>query len=257
MRVRVASDVDRSWIESFLAQNNALRVARRGELVSPIDRPMLIAETADGRPAGLLTYVVSGDDCEILTLHAASQWHGAGSALIAAIRDLAARSGCKRVWVVTTNDNIDALRFYQRRGFRLAALRPGAVDQARRTLKPEIPPIGDYRIPLQDEIDLCKGYLRSQLALIDPKVVVTLGNFATKLLLKTEYGITRLRGSAYPWWRGKSLIPTYHPAAALRSGDKVLQAMAEDFGLIRATLDRPPPEAGLEQPEPEQMNLFA
>ncbi|HEY7704763.1 MAG TPA: uracil-DNA glycosylase [Acidimicrobiia bacterium] len=113
------------------------------------------------------------------------------------------------------------------------------------------------RDPLQDEIDSCKGYLRSQLAMIDPKVVVTLGNFATKLLLKTEHGITRLRGSAYPWWRDKALIPTYHPAAALRSGDKVLKAMEEDFALIRATLDRPVLAASVDEAEPEQMNLFA
>jgi Acetyltransferase (GNAT) family len=74
--------------------------------------------------------------------------------LIAAIRDLAASHDCRRLWVVTTNDNVDALRFYQRRGFRLAALRPGAVDESRRTLKPEIPAIGDQGIPLRDELEL-------------------------------------------------------------------------------------------------------
>lgn len=116
------------------------------------------------------------------------------------------------------------------------------------------------RDPLPDEIEACKGHLRGQLALIDPAVVVTLGNFATKLLLRTEVGITRLRGSAYPWWRGKHLVPTLHPAAALRSGDRIVELMRQDFGLIRRTLDgaRTGLQAVAAVPsEPEQLGLFA
>lgn len=93
------------------------------------------------------------------------------------------------------------------------------------------------RDPQPDEIDACKGYLRQQIRLIRPRVVVTLGNFATKLLLNTTTGITRLRGQAFPWWLGATLIPTFHPAAALRGGEKVTQAMREDFRLMRQTLD--------------------
>lgn len=95
------------------------------------------------------------------------------------------------------------------------------------------------RDPLPDEIDACKGYLRGQLEMIDPTVVVTLGNFATKLLLKTETGITRLRGHAYPWWQGKTVIPTYHPAAALRGGDRITDLMRSDFHLMREHLEPP------------------
>ena len=153
MRVRAATAGDRTWIESFLAEHGSTRVARRGEVVRPIDHPMLIAE-ADGAPAGVLTYVVEGGECEILTLHATKQWAGAGSALIEAVRAIATERGCGRLWVLTTNDNVDALRFYQRRGFRLAVVRPGAVDDARQRLKPEIPPVGDYGIPIRDEIEL-------------------------------------------------------------------------------------------------------
>jgi DNA polymerase len=113
------------------------------------------------------------------------------------------------------------------------------------------------RDPLSDEIEACKGYLRNQLMLIDPRVVATLGNFATKLLLRTERGITSLRGRAYPWWRGKYLVPTFHPAAALRSGEKVVQSMREDFVLIKRTLELPPPEPSpTPQGDPEQMALF-
>ncbi len=93
------------------------------------------------------------------------------------------------------------------------------------------------RDPRQDEIDACKGYLREQIKLIGPDVVVTLGNFATRLLLRTETGITRLRGNVYPWWLGAALIPTFHPAAALRSGERVTSQMREDFALVRQVLE--------------------
>jgi len=96
-----------------------------------------------------------GGSCEILTLHAARRWAGVGTLLVAEAARLAAEMGCSR-WVVTTNDNVDALRFYQRRGFRLVAVRCGAVDDSRRTLKPSIPLAGDYGIPLRDEIELAQ-----------------------------------------------------------------------------------------------------
>jgi DNA polymerase len=92
------------------------------------------------------------------------------------------------------------------------------------------------RDPRPNEIDACKGYLRTQLRLIDPRVVVTLGNFASKLLLGTETGITRLRGTAYEWW-GRYLVPTFHPAAALRGRAQVLEDLRYDFALVRDILD--------------------
>jgi DNA polymerase len=119
------------------------------------------------------------------------------------------------------------------------------------------------RDPQQDEIDSCKQYLRAQITLIDPRVVLTLGNFATKLLLRTEAGITRLRGRSYPWWQGRTLVPTYHPAAALRSGERLLLEMKGDFALVRDALDTPrasgpePDAGGPGAKEPSQMNLFA
>lgn len=87
------------------------------------------------------------------------------------------------------------------------------------------------RDPRPDEIETCRPYLDRQLELIGPRVVVTLGNFATRLLLDTEDGIRRVRGRAYPW-RGGHLVPTYHPAAALRSGGEVLAEMRAD--MVRA-----------------------
>ena len=93
------------------------------------------------------------------------------------------------------------------------------------------------RDPRPDEIEACKGYLRRQLELIEPAVVVTLGNFATKLLLKTETGITKMRGRRYRWWRDIIVVPTFHPAAALRGRPDVEQSMREDFRLVRVTID--------------------
>lgn len=92
------------------------------------------------------------------------------------------------------------------------------------------------RDPRPEEIDACKGYLRRQLQLVDPAVVVTLGNFSSKLLLGTETGITRLRGTAYSWW-GRQLVPTFHPAAALRGSARILSEMRADMMLVRQIID--------------------
>jgi GNAT superfamily N-acetyltransferase len=153
MRVRQREPVDLPAIESFLARWNSLRVARLGVVEQPLAQPALIAEE-DGRLVGVLTYVVDGADCEVLTLHADARGRGVGTALIGEVKRVATRARCTRLWLVTTNDNVDALRFYQRRGFRLAALHRGAVDDSRARLKPEIPEIGDHRIPLRDELEL-------------------------------------------------------------------------------------------------------
>lgn len=92
------------------------------------------------------------------------------------------------------------------------------------------------RDPHQDEIDACKPYLRRQIELVDPTVVVTLGNFASKLLLGTTTGITRLRGRSYEWW-GRHLVPTFHPAAALRGGERVTDDIRADVAIVRSLVD--------------------
>ena len=156
MKVRPREDADQAAAEAFLARHYSLPAARLGELVHPLDHPAFVAEAADGHLLGMLTYVPGRDwqQCEILTLHADEQWRGAGTALIEVAGQLARRQGCSRLWVITTNDNVDALRFYLRRGFCLVRVHRGAVDRSRATLKPEIPPAGAYGIPLRDEIEL-------------------------------------------------------------------------------------------------------
>jgi len=156
MKVRPREPADRSAAMAFLARHNHARVARLGKLLEPLDYPALLAE-ADGEILGMLTYVPDPgwEQCEVLTLHATAQWHGVGTTLIEAVEQLATAHGCARLWLITTNDNVDALRFYQRRGFQLAAVHRRAVDDSRR-LKPEIPVAGAYGIPMRDEIELEK-----------------------------------------------------------------------------------------------------
>jgi GNAT superfamily N-acetyltransferase len=153
-QIRPAGPEDRTALEPFLTRWHSLRVARRGALEHPLDHPALLVEDGSGQLVAALTYVIRGADCEILTLHADRQWDGIGTALVSEVRRIARAAGCRRLWLITTNDNVDALRFYQRRGFRLAALRPGAVDDSRARLKPEIPEVGDHGIALHDELEL-------------------------------------------------------------------------------------------------------
>jgi DNA polymerase len=91
------------------------------------------------------------------------------------------------------------------------------------------------RDPLPTEIEACRPWLEAQLDLIDPKVVVTLGNFSSKLLLQTKEGITKLRGRSYPFRNGV-LIPTFHPAAVLRGGGEPMAKVRADLIRVKEAL---------------------
>lgn len=125
--------------------------ARRGELIDVLALPGFVAEQ-NGRPVGLLTYRRDEDECELAFIVSLEQHQGIGTALLDALRGEVA--DCARIWLVTTNDNLEALRFYQRRGFVLLVLRPGAVDDSRRRLKPQMSAVGNFGIPLRDELEL-------------------------------------------------------------------------------------------------------
>jgi ribosomal protein S18 acetylase RimI-like enzyme len=150
-----AAGADEAWATELLRDGLGGRLqARRGELVDVLAGDGLIAEL-DGRPVGLLTFRSDGPTAiELAALVVTEPGRGVGSALVAAFLDEARLRGAARVWVVTTNDNLDALRLYQRSGFRLVALRAGAVDRARAELKPSIGEIADNGIPIRDELEL-------------------------------------------------------------------------------------------------------
>jgi uracil-DNA glycosylase len=123
------------------------------------------------------------------------------------------------------------------------------------------------RDPLPDEIEACTPWLVEQLSLVQPRVIATLGNFATKFVLDTSTGISRLRGRVH-MWHGRRVVPTFHPAAILRGGgegSRQFRDLRDDFALIRRTLDEaasgtPTPEIEapivLGEPDDEQLELF-
>jgi ribosomal protein S18 acetylase RimI-like enzyme len=150
--VRKLTEADLPWAEELVGEALGSRMqARRGEIVDVLDLPGFVVER-NGEPAGLLTYLWHDDGCELASIVVREEHHGAGSELVEAlVQEVGGRA---RIWLVTSNDNLDALRFYQRRDFRLAELRPGAIDEARSTLKPEIPQTGAYGIPIRDELEL-------------------------------------------------------------------------------------------------------
>jgi GNAT superfamily N-acetyltransferase len=149
--IRDLAETDLGWAASVLDAGLAGRwQARRGELVDVLALPGLVAEI-DGRSVGLLAYRLDDARCEIEALVATTPSVGIGTALV---DDLRRRHGRVPIRVVTTNDNLTALAFYQRRGFRLLELRAGAVDEARRTLKPTIGLLGQGGLPIRDELEL-------------------------------------------------------------------------------------------------------
>lgn len=151
--VRKASATDRPWIEGVLTDRwGSTTVVSRGTAHDASELPAVVAELG-GELAGLLTYRLDGDALEVVTLDATRQGVGVGSALLEEAVRLARASGLSRIWLVTTNDNVAALRFYQHRGFVMRAVHVGAVELSRR-LKPSIPQLGADGIPIRDEIEL-------------------------------------------------------------------------------------------------------
>jgi GNAT superfamily N-acetyltransferase len=152
--VRAATADDRETVASLLAGSwGTTTLLAHGVAYDAALLPALLAER-DGEVAGLLTYTAEGDEgLEIVTLDAVERRSGTGTALLASAMDVARALGAWRVWLVTTNDNLDALRFYQRRGMRIVGVAPGAVDEAR-VRKPSIPLVGDHGIEIHDELTL-------------------------------------------------------------------------------------------------------
>lgn len=108
------------------------------------------------------------------------------------------------------------------------------------------------RDPLPDEIEACAPWLAEQIELVDPRIIVTLGNFATRFILDRPVSISRVRGQRFPW-RGKIVIPTFHPAAVLHGGGQAssqMEALRRDFEEVRAALAERP------TPAEEQLGLF-
>lgn len=146
---------DRDWVECIMNEHwGSTLMVSRGVLhdIAAQDGFIAIRE-GSGIRIGLVTYAIQGGECEMTLLQSMAERVGVGAALTLAVRDAAIAAGCGRLWLITTNDNTHALRFYQRRGFTIAAIHINALEQARK-LKPGIPLTGADGIPLRDEIEL-------------------------------------------------------------------------------------------------------
>ncbi len=156
--IRELSSNDRNWVAHFLDEHwGSTKIVSRGEAYYGHLLPGFVAEMTgapdDAPPAGLLTYRLDDEACEIMTIDSLQKNTGIGTALIEAVKEAAREAGCKRLWLIITNDNLDALRFLQKRGFRLTVVHSGSLAEARK-LKPQIPLVGLNGIPLFDEIEL-------------------------------------------------------------------------------------------------------
>jgi GNAT superfamily N-acetyltransferase len=154
IEVRPLTEEDRPWaVELETVGWGEPLVARLGELVDPTTLPGFIA-FLDGERAGLVSYAVRGVECEVVTIRSLREGLGIGRALLDAVRDAAVGSGCRRLWLITTNNNLRALQLYQRWGMDIVALHRHAVSDARRRLKPSIPDRDAKGIPVAHELEL-------------------------------------------------------------------------------------------------------
>jgi ribosomal protein S18 acetylase RimI-like enzyme len=156
MRITQLSDTDKTWVRerTELLFGGTFLVSR--EVVhDPTELPGFIA-VQDGERVGLATYHIEDERCELVSLDALCQYMGIGTELLEAVEEAARAADCRCVWCITTNDNLDALRFFQRRGFQVSDFRIGGMEKIR-MLKPNIPATGCYGIAIRDEIELVKA----------------------------------------------------------------------------------------------------
>lgn len=156
--LREIEDGDREWLLHFMNEHwgGAQMVTSSG--VHQLDQLPGVVAFDEGELVGLVSYQITGQDCEVVSLDSVREGQGIGTRLMAAVENLAAEADCQRVWMVTTNDNLNALKFYQKRGYELVRIHRGAVERARQ-IKPTIPMIGIDGIPIRDEIELEKRLL--------------------------------------------------------------------------------------------------
>lgn len=143
---------DKEWIVPIANKLwGSVEIISKDHLYDILKLPVIVAEQS-GKAVGFIAYAKEGEECEIVALYSAVGNQGIATQLISRVKEGAKAKGCRRVWLMTTNDNTQALRFYQKRGFVLVALRPNAIE-AQRKIKP-IPLMGNDGIPIRDEIEL-------------------------------------------------------------------------------------------------------
>jgi peroxiredoxin len=152
--IEPAGPADRAYVTETLQHHwlstTIWSIDRRYEADS---LPAFVARL-DGHPKGLVTYSIDGDACEVVTLSSDAEDRGIGEALLDAVADEARVRQCRRVFLTTSNDNMRALRFYQKRGYHLVAVHRGMMERYRELYLKDMPRMGSWGIPLRDEIEL-------------------------------------------------------------------------------------------------------
>ncbi|REE89088.1 acetyltransferase (GNAT) family protein [Paenibacillus taihuensis] len=150
-----SNEEDKEWLRNlWITEWGGELMISRGRQFYLQDVEAVVA-WADGVRVGAATYQVRRDESELTSLNVMTSGQGIGSALLAAVEQLVKQAGENRFIIITTNDNMDALRFYQRLGYRISSIYIDAVTESRKS-KPSIPLLGYYHIPIRDEIELEK-----------------------------------------------------------------------------------------------------
>ncbi len=151
--IRDLTPEDKTWVQRVLVQywGSTIQITR-GTRIAADELPGIVA-VRDGAEVGLLTYNINEQGCEIITHNSMAGHGGIGSCLLDAVRAQAREANCQRLWLITTNDNTPAIRFYQRRNFDIAAFHRNAIAENRK-LKAEIPNLGFDGIPIRHEIEM-------------------------------------------------------------------------------------------------------
>jgi GNAT superfamily N-acetyltransferase len=156
--VRALTPAERPGLPELLAQYwGSPQIVSRGQ-AHDASQAEALGAFREKWLVGLATYEITDGQCELLTLNAFEAGHGVGSLLLDAVAEHACAARCRRLWLITTNDNLTAIRFYERRGLRLAAVHHGAVDEARK-LKPSIPECTSDGTRISDELEFELGLL--------------------------------------------------------------------------------------------------
>ena len=151
--IRTSTSTDSSWLTQLMEKNwGGLPLVIRGKKYDPNNLDGIIVENQQSI-AGFLFYEIKNDNCEIIVFEVFDRFKGTGTIMLENLKSIAKNNGCTRIYLMTTNDNLEALRFYQRRGFTIGKIHIDSVKHSRK-IKPTIGLIGDYGIPVRDEIDL-------------------------------------------------------------------------------------------------------
>jgi len=151
-KIREKKIEDNDWVKSVATEQwGSEKIISREKMHHVLTLPGFIAEK-EGKQVGVILYFIENDECEIVSLYSSIEKNGIGTELMKKVIEESKKGNCKRVWVLTTNDNTYALKFYQKRGFVLFAVRINKIEEQR--LKKPIPQTGNDGIPIRDEIEL-------------------------------------------------------------------------------------------------------